>query len=123
VFIRMNGFGAAAVNYYCHADGFLGIICTPEVLPEWFKKQSPGVTKVHVFGAELGPMPTELPLSVLEAREEVERKHYNRMQREARREYPNDPELRKAHGEQARQQWRLPADLVDQARQRVEAGG
>ncbi|GAB3841096.1 hypothetical protein [Hymenobacter jeollabukensis] len=124
VYIRMNDFGPAVVNYYFHADGFLGVLCTPEVLPDWFKLQSPGVTKVHAFGVELGDFPTlpvELPLSVLEAGEAVQKRHLNDKQREAKREYPNDPELRKAHCAEARAAWERACARTDEARAREAA--
>lgn len=55
--VRMNGFGPAVVKAYFHADGYLGLICQPDVLPDWFQKQSPGVTLGHFFGRELQPEP------------------------------------------------------------------
>ncbi|MDF7815488.1 MULTISPECIES: hypothetical protein [Hymenobacter] len=61
VHIYMNSFGPAVVKAYFHADGYLGVLCAPEVLPDWFQRQSPGVTLVHIFGRELepyGPKPT-----------------------------------------------------------------
>jgi hypothetical protein len=55
VTIYMNSYGPATVNGYYHADGYLGVICSPDKLPDWFKKQSPGVTKAHFFGRDLDP--------------------------------------------------------------------
>ncbi|MCA8833295.1 hypothetical protein [Hymenobacter pini] len=55
VHIYLNGFGAAEVKAYFHAEGFLGVVCAPEVLPAWFQRQCPGVTLGHCFGRELEP--------------------------------------------------------------------
>lgn len=53
VHIYFNRFGSATVRAYFHAEGYLGLICEPDELPEWFKEQNPGVTLVHVFGREI----------------------------------------------------------------------
>ncbi|WP_426491310.1 hypothetical protein [Hymenobacter sp. 102] len=55
VSIYLNGFGPAEVKAYFHAEGFLGVVCAPEVLPAWFQRQCPGVTLGHCFGRELEP--------------------------------------------------------------------
>ena len=55
VTIHMNSYGPATVNGYFHLDGYLGVICSPDKLPDWFKKQCPGVTMGHFFGVELDP--------------------------------------------------------------------
>ncbi|WP_345237628.1 hypothetical protein [Hymenobacter saemangeumensis] len=55
VHIYMNGFGAAEVKAYFHADGYLGVICQPDEMPDWYQKQAPGVTLGHFFGRELEP--------------------------------------------------------------------
>ena len=53
VHVSMNGFGLATVQAYFHAEGYLGVIVKPDVLPAWFSKQQPGVTLGHFFGREL----------------------------------------------------------------------
>ncbi|GAB3720568.1 hypothetical protein GCM10027594_00600 [Hymenobacter agri] len=55
VHIYMNSFGPATVRAYFHADGYMGVICEPDEMPEWYKKQAPGVTLGHFFGKELEP--------------------------------------------------------------------
>jgi hypothetical protein len=55
VTIYMNSYGAATVNGYFHLDGYLGVICTPNTLPAWFKNQCLSVTLGHFFGVELDP--------------------------------------------------------------------
>ena len=53
VHIYMNSFGPAEVKAYFHADGFLGVICQPDTMPE--RLQRHGVTLGHFFGRELEP--------------------------------------------------------------------
>ena len=55
VHVYLNGFGPAVVRAYFHAGGFLGGLCKFTQLPDWFRRQSPGVTLGHVFGRELEP--------------------------------------------------------------------
>ena len=55
VHVYLNGFGPAEVMAYFHAEGYLGVICRPDEMPEWFQKQAPGVTLGHFFGRELEP--------------------------------------------------------------------
>ncbi|MGI4741286.1 MAG: hypothetical protein ACRYG7_39475 [Janthinobacterium lividum] len=55
VHLYLNSFGPAQVTAYFHADGYLGVVCAPEVLPAWFQQQSPGVREGHFFGIELEP--------------------------------------------------------------------
>ena len=55
VYIYLNSFGPAEVRAYFHAEGYLGVLCAPDVLPDWFERQNPGVRLVHVFGRELEP--------------------------------------------------------------------
>jgi hypothetical protein len=65
VHIYMNGFGPAEVKAYFHADGYLGVICQPDQMPDWYQKQAPGVSLAHFFGRELEPrrpMPAAAPL-------------------------------------------------------------
>lgn len=59
--IYMNSYGPATVDGYFHADGYLGVICSPDTLPDWFKKQCPGVTKAHLFGIDLTPRKSKAP--------------------------------------------------------------
>ena len=62
VHIYLNSFGPATVRAYFHADGYLGVICQPDEMPDWYKKQAPGVTLGHFFGRELEPRkPTPTP--------------------------------------------------------------
>lgn len=63
VTIYLNSYGPATVNGYFHADGYLGVICSPDTLPDWFKKQSPGVTKGHFYGIDLVPRKPPAPRS------------------------------------------------------------
>lgn len=65
VHIYMNGFGPATVRAYFHADGYLGVICQPDEMPDWYKKQSPGVTLGHFFGRELEPRKPTPPAAAL----------------------------------------------------------
>jgi hypothetical protein len=53
VTIYMNSYGPATVEAYFHAAGVLGVICRPYTLPDWFKKQSPGVSTGHFVGRDL----------------------------------------------------------------------
>lgn len=55
VHLYLNSFGPAQVKAYFHAEGYLGVVCAPEVLPAWFQQQSPGVREGHFFGIELEP--------------------------------------------------------------------
>ena len=55
VSISMNSFGPAEVKAYFHADGYLGVICSPDELPAWFRQQNSGVLLGHFFGRELEP--------------------------------------------------------------------
>ncbi|MBF9239637.1 hypothetical protein I2I05_19750 [Hymenobacter sp. BT683] len=50
VHVYLNSFGPAVVKAYFHADGFLGVLGEFERLPDWFRRQSPGVTMGHLFG-------------------------------------------------------------------------
>ena len=53
--VHLNGFGPAVVRAYFYAGGYLGVLCEFTQLPDWFRRQSPGVTLGHVFGRELEP--------------------------------------------------------------------
>ncbi|TVT36799.1 hypothetical protein FNT36_25130 [Hymenobacter setariae] len=53
VHIYMNSFGPAEVKAYFHADGYLGVICQPDQMPE--RLAAHGVTQGHFFGRELEP--------------------------------------------------------------------
>ena len=62
VHVHLNDFGPAVVRAYFHAGGYLGVLCAFKQLPDWFHRQSPGVTLGHVFGRELEPpRPTPAP--------------------------------------------------------------
>lgn len=71
VHIYMNGFGPAEVKAYFHADGYLGVICQPDEMPDWYHKQAPGVTLGHFFGRELEPH-TPPPAAVVVSRPQDE---------------------------------------------------
>ncbi len=53
VHIYMNGIGPAEVKAYFHAEGYLGVLCQPDKMPEHLAKH--GVTLGHFFGRELEP--------------------------------------------------------------------
>ncbi|GAA3980036.1 hypothetical protein [Hymenobacter antarcticus] len=73
VHIYMNGFGPAEVKAYFHADGYLGVICQPDEMPDWYKKQAPGITLGYFFGRELEPRkPTPAPAAAAAVPEENE---------------------------------------------------
>jgi len=50
IFITFNGWGLATVRGYCHIEGFVGLLVEPDVLPDWYVKQ----TKREGFIKELG---------------------------------------------------------------------
>lgn len=64
VHIYMNGFGPAVVRAYFHADGYLGVICQPDEMPDWYQRQAPGITLGHFFGRELEPRRPQPPQQV-----------------------------------------------------------
>lgn len=71
VHIYLNSFGPAEVKAYFHADGYLGVICQPDVLLAWYQQQSPGVTLGHFFGRELDPFrPKPAPAAALSEAEQ-----------------------------------------------------
>lgn len=76
VTIYMNSYGAATVKGYFHLDGYLGVICSPEKLPDWFKKQSPGVTMGHFFGVELDPRKAQASTTEAPASQEQRRRFW-----------------------------------------------
>jgi len=51
--IYMNGIGPAEVKAYFHGDGYLGVLCQPDTMPEHLRQH--GVTLGHFFGRELEP--------------------------------------------------------------------
>ncbi|HEX8328123.1 MAG TPA: hypothetical protein VF629_11325 [Hymenobacter sp.] len=51
--IYMNSIGPAEVKAYFHAEGYLGVLCQPDKMPEHLAKH--GVTLGHFFGRELEP--------------------------------------------------------------------
>ena len=53
VYIHMNSIGPAEVKAYFHAEGYLGVLCQPETMPEHLRKH--GITLAHLFGRELEP--------------------------------------------------------------------
>lgn len=55
VHIYMNSFGPAEVRAYFHREGYLGVLCAPDQMPDWYQKQAPGVTLGHFYGKELEP--------------------------------------------------------------------
>jgi len=55
VHIYMNGFGPAEVRAYFHCEGYLGVLCAPDQMPDWYRKQAPGITLGHFYGKELEP--------------------------------------------------------------------
>ena len=68
VHVYMNGYGPAEVKAYFHADGYLGVICQPDEMPDWHQKQAPGVALGHFFDRELEPLrPTPTPAAAVAA--------------------------------------------------------
>jgi len=53
VHIYLNSIGPAEVKAYFHGEGWLGVLCQPEKMPEHLAKH--GVTLGHFFGRELEP--------------------------------------------------------------------
>ena len=53
VHIYLNSIGPAEVKAYFHAEGYLGVLCQPDKMPEHLAKH--GVTLGHFFGRELEP--------------------------------------------------------------------
>lgn len=40
IYVKFNGFGFGTVRGYCHMDGFVGLLVEPDILPDWYVKQS-----------------------------------------------------------------------------------
>ena len=53
VHIYLNSIGAAEVKAYFHGEGWLGVLCQADTMPEHLAKH--GVTLGHFFGRELEP--------------------------------------------------------------------
>lgn len=137
VHVYLNGIGPAEVKAYFHGEGYLGVLCQADTMPEHLRKH--GVTLGHFFGRELEPYspgpaapamvpevvaiePVADPVGQAQeqyrqcvAREEIERTHYRAKQREAQRAFPA------AQDEQRRQEHCLSAKLaVERAIQRTQ---
>lgn len=60
IYVKFNGFGFGFVRGYCNMDGFVGLLVEPDVLPDWYVKQTlsektikeVGTKIITVFGIE-----------------------------------------------------------------------
>ncbi|MFD2719900.1 hypothetical protein ACFST9_14320 [Hymenobacter monticola] len=139
VHIYMNGIGPAEVKAYFHAEGWLGVLCQPDTMPEHLRKH--GVTLGHFFGRELEPYtpgpaaapqvpevveiePVADPIgkaqehyNICVAREDEDRRYYRAKQREAKQAYPHDQEKQQQHCQDALQMVELAMQRTQQAKQ------
>jgi hypothetical protein len=139
VHIYMNSIGPATVRAYFHADGYMGVICEPDTMPEHLRKH--GVTLAHFFGRELepylpGPAAPAMVPEVVEieqvadpigkaqeqyrlcvAREEQDRRYHRSKQREAQQAYPHEPDKQQQHCQDALQMVELATLRTQQAKQ------
>lgn len=70
VHIYMNSIGPAEVKAYFHGEGWLGVLCQPDTMPQHL--QGSGVTQGHFFGRELEPFTPPTPAAPAQVPEVVE---------------------------------------------------
>ncbi len=97
VHIYLNGFGLATVKAYFHSEGYLGVICAPDVLPDWYQQQAPGITLGHFFGRELEPRRlTPAPAPPARSDEADELARWSAALDQAHEANGNDPNINRA---------------------------